>query len=1044
MINNPIIPVSYVANKLGSPLAAYFATLNHIKSAPEESFTVRRPPPPPPIRIPKLIDSMTEAISHGNLKDARNVCDVLLKNSGINSNGSTGGLLTWSDATMLMWALCALKDHNKMADYVASVGLEKLVCGCPPIELGYMAHYMAREKGCNKISRRMAASAVSRMAMEKVENVTESIVVALRVFTDMDYAAREKDEDLPELDWSLLLPGLCYLSEDISKITTNDLMNCLLGTGIVKSFEGAPEILGIFLKESLKRLEEGDLEGYAKVYRAACRNILAQNEDSSEVRKVTFEKFMEPGMIKRIPMSVCLSDILAPSLHSQIEDASRREDISIICIRDIFNLMNRDDWSLLSLDELTIIAKACFEASLATKSGWLREEGMPSYLGALLAIGRTKRDEVAHRGLGYVNLRGAPVYDLSAFARLMSSTRIFHYRALGTIADVVCDAPLDDISLKVCFRLLRASSSLRWYETEVFQKLSSALVARLTENGGVFSDSRPDERFLHIAPAIFHLALAGLASPELRKAIVEEFKDSSRVEAKLRDWCALLTENGESYQMRRLAGAAGQVYWSACAMGFIGKDEIERDVASGAFNMLLGLADEDGKSADNLGSLSALNDLYKFTEDLQFTLRAKEQLKEGALRSRVVEWLKGKAAHSGERFTEGFVDEELTGGYFVDVVIGDPEDKKGVIVAPRHVCYRSHVDGKRNKAPLATLLNLEALRKLGWTVEVVYESLLESPPKPSEDTRSAAAVKNMSKPCEIWQPAVLLAVGAVSILAVNGRRRRHERSRIETAEEMKSRCAAEKAAQDMLSNAQGLKGAQGKIVLRGPAIVTRGRTPLRLHYFPTRNRAEVARLLLEIGHEPYEAICYFYQTFLNCRSQFPFGELPVLELADGTMIVQQHTIVRYVADITRMNGGKNRVKQAKVDMLFEQLVDMFESHTFSWDALKKNYFKDSLADVPDVKTISDMALADGDISPWKYSVMVLKTFDDILRKNNESSNEWRWLDGSMKLSYADVYLFTKLYELSEVDQCGPDYGSTFQVPYLVKLQEKIEVLIYPE
>eukprot|EP00453_Perkinsus_chesapeaki_P002814 CAMPEP_0185915094 /NCGR_PEP_ID=MMETSP0924C-20121207/2012_1 /TAXON_ID=321610 /ORGANISM="Perkinsus chesapeaki, Strain ATCC PRA-65" /LENGTH=54 /DNA_ID=CAMNT_0028638643 /DNA_START=101 /DNA_END=262 /DNA_ORIENTATION=- len=54
-----------------------------------------------------------------------------------------------------------------------------------------------------------------------------------------------------------------------------------------------------------------------------------------------------------------------------------------------------------------------------------------------------------------------------------------------------------------------------------------------------------------------------------------------------------------------------------------------------------------------------------------------------------------------------------------------------------------------------------------------------------------------------------------------------------------------------------------------------------------------------------------------------------------------------------MNGGKNRVKQAKVDMLFEQLVDMFESHTFSWDALKKNYFKDSLADVPDVKTISD-------------------------------------------------------------------------------------------
>ncbi|KAF4681767.1 hypothetical protein FOZ60_011588 [Perkinsus olseni] len=390
----------------------------------------------------------------------------------------------------------------------------------------------------------------------------------------------------------------------------------------------------------------------------------------------------------------------------------------------------------------------------------------------------------------------------------------------------------------------------------------------------------------------------------------------------------------------------------------------------------------------------------------------------------------------------------------------------------------------------------------------------------------------MTKPSEIFQPAVLIAIGAVTILAMNRGRKRHERSRLETADEMRSRCAAEKAAQDMLSHARGVKGGQGKIVLRGPAIVTRGRTPLRLHYFPTRNRAEVARLLLEISHEPYEAVCYFYQTFLNCRSQFPFGELPVLELSDGTMIVQQHTIVRYIADIARMNGGRSRVKQAKVDMLFEQLIDMFESHTFSWDALKKNYFKESVTDVrdyrervwkscaikydivmelgnklpssnpitkknpkssmmrvtcQDIKKVAnhfgypipelvdrltflydydlDEALGrsprdqgpqggelseqtarpppqphPGRVTRHGYSVMVLKTFEKLLRENNEKSKEWRWLDGSTKLSYADVYLFTKLYELSEVDQCGPDYGTTFQVPFLVKLQEKIEVL----
>ncbi|KAF4730680.1 hypothetical protein FOZ63_023982, partial [Perkinsus olseni] len=414
-----------------------------------------------------------------------------------------------------------------------------------------------------------------------------------------------------------------------------------------------------------------------------------------------------------------------------------------------------------------------------------------------------------------------------------------------------------------------------------------------------------------------------------------------------------------------------------------------------------------------------------------------------------------------------FADDELTGGYTVDIVIGDPSNKHGVLVAPRNACYRSHLDGRRGRAPMATQLNVAALEKLGWKVGIIYEALLE-PAKSTQNLSDDAGMTSevFSRPIVMPPPGHSFLhidimdkkpVNCATIPRPSTGRKRHERSRLETADEMKSRCAAEKAAQDMLSHARGVKGGQGKIVLRGPAIVTRGRTPLRLHYFPTRNRAEIARLLLEISHEPYEAVCYFYQTFLNCRSQFPFGELPVLELSDGTMIVQQHTIVRYIADIARMNGGRSRVKQAKVDMLFEQLIDMFESHTFSWDALKKNTFKESVTDadiawrhvaalavwraeqylrawksyaikydivlelgnklsssnpitrknqkssmmratcqdikkVPDVRSVSEMSLADGDLSPWKYSVMVLKTFERLLRENNEKSKEWRWLD----------------------------------------------------
>ncbi|EER01638.1 hypothetical protein Pmar_PMAR002107, partial [Perkinsus marinus ATCC 50983] len=208
-------------------------------------------------------------------------------------------------------------------------------------------------------------------------------------------------------------------------------------------------------------------------------------------------------------------------------------------------------------------------------------------LGVLLAIGRSRREEVVHRGMGYVHLRGAPVYDLSAFIRLMSATRIFHYKALTTIADVICDAPMEEISLKVCFRTLRASSSLRWYEAEVFEKISAAVLVRFTEDGGVFSDARPDTRFLHIAPAIYHLALASHVDPELAEAIMEQFK-----------------------AMRRLVGASGQMLWAASAMKCISEDGLlPATRVKPVFDMLMDLSDSDGKASDRLGSIAAINDM---------------------------------------------------------------------------------------------------------------------------------------------------------------------------------------------------------------------------------------------------------------------------------------------------------------------------------------------------------------------------------------------------------------------------------------------------
>ncbi|KAF4681768.1 hypothetical protein FOZ60_011589 [Perkinsus olseni] len=533
----------------------------------------------------------------------------------------------------------------------------------------------------------------------------------------------------------LLVPALRALSsrEALERISTDDLINCLLGTGIARSFEVAPEVLGVFLKTAAERLGTTDkalnLDDRAKIYRAACRNILVDNEDAARARESVAANFDDGKVLAQLPLAICMSDVLSPALHSQVEDPGRRERIAVACVRDILNPMTRDDWFLLSLDELTIVAKACFDAAMASVPGWLREEGMPAYLGVLLAIGRTRREEVAHRGMGYVNLRGAPVYDLSAFVRLMSATRIFHYKALGTIADVICDAPLEDISLKVCFRTLRASSSLRWYEQELFAKISAAVLARLTESGGIFSDDRPDTRLLHLAPAIYHLALSAHISAELASAIMEEFQDTARVSKRLQQWAALLTTEGggdERSAMRRLVGASTQMVWAAAAMRFISEEGmLPATIIKTVFEMLVDLADSEGMSSQKLGSLAAINDMYKFSSDLTFALREAELRREGPLRSRATEWLRGKLGASGASFTEAFADNELTGGYTVDIVIGDPSNKHGVLVAPRNACYRSHLDGRRDRAPMATQLNVAALKKLGWKVGIIYEAILE-------------------------------------------------------------------------------------------------------------------------------------------------------------------------------------------------------------------------------------------------------------------------------------------------------------------------------
>ncbi|KAF4758850.1 hypothetical protein FOZ63_017003, partial [Perkinsus olseni] len=147
---------------------------------------------------------------------------------------------------------------------------------------------------------------------------------------------------------------------------------------------------------------------------------------------------------------------------------------------------------------------------------------------------------------------------------------------------------------------------------EASAAIRESLLARLTESGGIFSDDRPDTRLLHLAPAIYHLALSAHISLELAGAIIEEFRDTTRVSKRLQQWATVLAKEGggdEQSALRRLVGASTQMVWAAASMRFISEDGmLPATIIKPVFEMLVDLADPEGRSSQNLGSLAAIND----------------------------------------------------------------------------------------------------------------------------------------------------------------------------------------------------------------------------------------------------------------------------------------------------------------------------------------------------------------------------------------------------------------------------------------------------
>ena len=122
----------------------------------------------------------------------------------------------------------------------------------------------------------------------------------------------------------------------------------------------------------------------------------------------------------------------------------------------------------------------------------------------------------------------------------------------------------------------------------------------------------------------------------------------------------------------------------------------------------------------------------------------------------------------------------------------------------------------------------------------------------------------------------------------------------------------------------------------------------KLHYFNSRGRAEIARLIFAAAGEKFEDIRCERAQWPEKKSSMPLGQMPVLEV-DGVKLPQSMAIARFLAKQFGL-AGKDNLEQAKVDVIVDASIDIamkFLPIFFEADETKKSdgmaeFFADEL------------------------------------------------------------------------------------------------------
>ena len=209
-----------------------------------------------------------------------------------------------------------------------------------------------------------------------------------------------------------------------------------------------------------------------------------------------------------------------------------------------------------------------------------------------------------------------------------------------------------------------------------------------------------------------------------------------------------------------------------------------------------------------------------------------------------------------------------------------------------------------------------------------------------------------------------------------------------------------------------------------------------LQYMPMRNRAEVARLMLEYAEVPYALEIVGYTRWWDeVKPTTEFGKTPSLLNIDGKGkdLSHEQAIVRFLGRELGF-AGADSIEEARVDELFQQYWCTIRNNGLTHEGALYSPF--ALAEFRRDEISDDVVVARfqethrvNDLPVSHRSLQALRVFEEILEsQRNENPDDNRVGLVGDSLTYVDFALLDVLLELREDDAAGENFHAFLRLP----------------